>query len=166
MKKNLLLLTGFMMSMNVFASFGEVTCPEEKEVFKAAQEKCSTLTDKKEKKACKKEMKTAKKALKSCEKKAKAEAKKLAKKNAKIVKKVEVMGQKNAPGEELCKRLGAEYDSAKKDCKINPDCENSEDAMTFVEVSLLERKCFIANAERKKCEAAKKKWNEDTGKCQ
>ncbi len=84
----------------------------------------------------------------------------------KVAAKVEAMEKKEAPGADLCKRLGAEYDAAKNDCKINPDCENTEDAMTFVEVSLLDRKCFIANAERKKCEADKKKWNEDSGKCQ
>jgi hypothetical protein len=163
MKKNLLLITSMLVSFNVFASFGEVSCPEEKAALKASEEKCAGLTDKKEKKACKKEVKKAKKAVKTCEKKAKAEAKKMAKK---IAVKVEASEKNEAPGEALCKRLGALYDATKKDCKINPDCENTEDAMTFVEVSLLERKCFVANDERKKCEAAKKKWNEDSGKCQ
>jgi len=153
-----------MVSINVFANYGEVTCAQEKEALKMSEEKCATLTDKKEKKACKKEMKAAKKAVKKCEKKVKADAKKLSKK---IAKKIEANTTKEASGKVLCKRLGAEYDVAKNDCKIKPDCETiSEDAMTFVEVSLLERKCFIANADRKKCEDAKKRWNEETGKCQ
>jgi len=162
MFKHLFLVAGLMIGSNSYASFGEVECAEEKEAVKAAEENCKTIdskTDKKAAKACKKDVKSKKRSLKKCEKKLKADAKKLAKAKAK-----KVAAATKPADKDYCKKLGAVAD-AKNGCKKDPDCEDMSDAFTFVEISELEKNCFLRSPERKACEEKKKKWDEVTGKC-